>query len=85
MFLKHWQFFYCHAVGSLAILFEIFFDISKGVYEHIRSWKKFGYLIKILEASLQEVVDMWGHGDVSTYFLFFCVQSYVSFVENSYF
>lgn len=76
-------------MGSLAILFEIFsFDIPKGVYEHIRSWKKFGYLIKILEASLQEVVDMWGHGDVSipchVHFWVYYVQSYVSFVENNY-
>lgn len=37
--------------------------IETGIIEHVRSWTKFEMLATLLEASLQEIVDMWHAGE----------------------
>jgi len=61
--------------GELHALFTILIDrtpeiiqscsneiVATGINDQVKTWKKFVCMVKVLEASLEEVVDMWNQG-----------------------
>ena len=53
-----------------------FFYWKQVLEEAIRSYNKFNFVIKILAASLQEIVDLWVNGH-EVYYKYFLIFSFI--------